>query len=179
MRKLEVGSGNRPLEGYDHLDIDPKLPHLEIIAPMDEIPVGDGTYDEISAIHVIEHQSWRDAKKILTEWFRVLSPKGLVYIATPNLKFITEMYIDGVNGGSKWMKDYSILHPTEQEHIKIDGVPSLARWANFKIFSSTSGNDRHYACYDAVSLTRLLKDVGFKTVTIQNDSDSLVLRAFK
>lgn len=179
MRKLEIGSGNRPQEGYEHLDLDPKCPHVEYVAPMDAIPVEDSVFDEIISIHVIEHQSWRDSRKVLTEWYRVLKPNGSVYIATPNLKFICEMYVDGITGGTKWMKDYNILHPEEQAHIKIDGVPNLARWANFKLFSSTAGGDIHYACYDSISLKGMMEDIGFKDITIQNDGDSLVVKGYR
>jgi len=179
MRKLEIGSGNRPLDNYEHLDIDPKCPHLEYVAPMDNIPVPDRTFDKVKSIHVIEHQSWRDSKKILSEWHRVLVPGGELYIATPNLKFIAEMFLDGLAGGDKWLKDYEIMCPEEQEHIKIEGVPNVAKWANFKIFSSTGDADKHLACYDVVSLTKLLEEIGFEKITIQSNEDSLVMRAYR
>jgi predicted SAM-dependent methyltransferase len=179
MRKLEIGSGNRPQEGYEHLDIDPNCPHLEYVCPMDKISVEDNAFDEIISIHVIEHQSWRDGEKILREWYRVLNKNGMLYIATPNLKFIAEMYIDGIKGGRKWLQDYKILHEQEKEFININGVPSLDKWANFKIFSSTGGGDNHYALYDSKTLVALMEKVGFKDIIIQNDSDSLVIKGFK
>ena len=179
MRKLEIGSGNRPLDGYEHLDIDPKCPHVEYVAPMDNIPAADKTFGKIKSVHVIEHQSWRDTKKILTEWYRVLAPSGELYIATPNLKFIAEMFLDGLAGGDKWLQDYNIMHPEEQAYIKIGDVPNVAKWANFKIFSSTAGEDKHLACYDVVSLTKILGEVGFVNITVQSDADSLVIKAFR
>lgn len=179
MRKLEIGSGNRPQEGYEHLDLDPKCPHVEYVAPMDNIPTEGNVFSEVSSIHVIEHQSWRDTKKILEEWYRVLAKDGTVYIATPNLKFIAEMYIDGINGGNKWIKDYNVMHPNEQEHLKINGIPNLAKWANFKLFSSTAGDDKHLACLDSQSLVLLMKQVGFIEITVCHDSDSLVVKAKK
>lgn len=179
MRKLEVGSGNRPQNGYEHLDLDPACPHVEYVAPMDKIPVEDNTFDEIISIHVIEHDSWRKGKEILTEWYRVLKPGGKVQLATPNLKFICEMYLDGIKGGTKWLHDYSIMHPEEQSHIKINGTPNLAKWANFKIFSSTGGDDKHYACYDSVSMVLLMEEIGFKKINVTRDADCLIVEASK
>ena len=179
MRKLEIGSGSRPQDGYEHLDLDPKCPHLEYVAPMDNIPVEDNTFSEVYSVHVIEHQSWRDTKKVLEEWYRVLAKEGTVYLATPNLKFITEMYIDGMNGGDRWIKDYNIMHPEEQAHIRINGIPNLAKWANFKLYSSTGNGDVHYACLDSKSIIEIMKEIGFQEITIQSDTDSLVVRAKK
>ena len=57
-RKLEIGSGFNPHEGYDHLDVNPICPHLEFIATMDKLPISDEAYDKILAVHVIEHYPW-------------------------------------------------------------------------------------------------------------------------
>ena len=179
MRKLEIGSGNRPQEGYEHLDLDPKCPHVEYVAPMDKIPTEDNVFSEVISVHVIEHDSWRKSKEILKEWYRVLAVDGVCIVTTPNLKFICEMYVDGKNGGTKWLKDYGIMHPEEKAHIDIDGVPNLSRWANFKLFSSTAGGDIHYACYDADSLTSLMKQIGFKDIKVEHDGDSLTVKGYK
>lgn len=179
MRKLEIGSGNRPQEGFEHLDLDANCPHLEYVSPMDNIPVENNTFDEISAVHVIEHQSWRDTEKILREWYRVLNQNGTLYIATPNLIFIAKMVVDAMNGGNRWIKDYNILHPDEKKFIDIDGYPDLTKWANFKLFSSTGNGDNHYACHSAESIIKMMKLIGFKNITIRNNDDSLVITGQK
>lgn len=182
MKKLEIGSGNRPQEGFEHLDINPNCPHLEYIAAMDAIPIKDDIFDEVHAIHVIEHQSWRDAKKILSEWIRVTKPGGFVYIATPNLKFIAQKYLEGLNqnGSTKdWERDYNIMHPEEQAHIKIKENPNVSLWANFKIFSSTAKFDEHFACYDSHSLSKLLVESGASMIEVVHDDSSLVVKGYK
>ena len=180
MRKLEIGSGNRPLEGYEHLDINPDAPHVEYVAPMDKIPVEDNAFDEIISVHVIEHQYWREGLNTLKEWLRVLKPGGELKIACPNLKFILEAYLDSLNGDdNKWMRDYKIMSKEEQQHLQINGKPNTALWANFKIMSSGGQWDQHYACYDSVSLCELLKEAGAKRTEIQHDGDSLVVKAYK
>lgn len=180
MKRLEIGSGNRPLDGYEHLDINPDCPHVEYVAPMDDIPVEDNTFDEVNSIHVIEHQPWPNTLNTLQEWVRVLKPGGLVYIATPNLRFIAEAYMEAQKGNrTNFMRDYSIMHPLEQEKLCLNGIPNPALWANFKIMSSTGKWDQHFACYDADMLTALLKKAGCSKTEVIHDTDSLVVKGWK
>lgn len=180
MRKLEIGSGNRPLEGFEHLDINPNCPCVEYIAPMDKIPTEDNVFDEIHAIHVIEHQPWKTTLSTLQEWIRVLKPGGSILIATPNLRWIAQSYIDArEKNKSAFRKDCSIMTDGERKIISLDGDIDVAFWANFKIMSSGGKWDQHFACYDATMLSGLLKTAGASKVEVEHDSDSLVVRATK
>ncbi len=44
----------------------------------------DGTFDAISAIHVVEHLRFNDLIALLDEMLRVLKPQGLAILETPN-----------------------------------------------------------------------------------------------
>lgn len=175
-RRLEIGSGNRPLPGYEHLDIDPNCPDLQYCTSMDQIPVEDATFDEIRSIHSIEHIGWRQGLSTLREWFRVLKPDGYLLIATPNLRFICEAYLSNAEA---WYKDLQRMHPEEQAPLKVAGFHSHTLWANFKLFSSGGGGDIHLACYDAFLLMSMLKEVGFSKIALIEDSDSLIVEGYK
>ena len=182
MRKLEVGCGQSPHPGYEHLDINPKLPCIEYVAPMNSIPVDDNTFEEVLAIHVIEHQSWREVFPTLKEWMRVLKPGGKIHIDTPNLRWIAQSYIDALNGNPKEFKnDYNIMQPGEIAHLKDRNgniLPSL--WANFKIMSSTCNEwDIHNACLDASMLSDLCYKAGASKVDILQDGPTLSVEAYK
>lgn len=177
VRKLEIGSGNRPTEGYEHLDFDPNLPHLEYCADFRNLEfLENDTFDQILSVHCIEHIPWREIKKTVAEWVRVLKPGGKIRIATPSLRFICEAYS---SDSDLWMKDYNIMTPDEQAHLQIDGVPNKALWANFKLFSSGAGFDNHYACLTGENLVAYLKEGGCSTARITADVDSLVVDAIK
>ena len=176
-RKLEIGSGNRPTEGFEHLDFDPSLPHLEYCADFRNLSfIENETFDEILSVHCIEHIPWREVKATVAEWLRVLKPGGKIRIATPNLRFICEAFTDDSDA---WKKDYGIMTPEEQSHLQIDGIPNKALWANFKLFSSGAGMDNHFACLTAETLSSYLKAGGCSTVQITADCDSLVVDAVK
>lgn len=180
MRKLEVGSGNRPLPGYEHLDINPGCPCIEYIADMDNIPVDDETFDEVKSVHVIEHQPWKNTLKTLKEWVRITKPGGTIHIATPNLRWITQSYIDAINGNnSELMNDANKMNAEEIKAISIGGKVNYSLWANFKIMSGGGEWDQHFACYDAYLLKALLLEAGCSRVDIFHDGDSLILQGVK
>jgi predicted SAM-dependent methyltransferase len=179
-RKLEIGSGNRPLEGYEHLDINPDCPHVEYVSPMDNIPTEDNVFEEVIAIHVLEHASWRDTSQILSEWVRVLAPGGKVKIALPNLRFIMQSYLDAKNGNdTAIVEDFNKMHEIEQEHLLINGKINYCMWANFKIMSSSAKWDQHYACYDAGTLCDLVLNAGCSKAYVEHDGDSLIIVGIK
>lgn len=180
MRKLEIGSGNRPLEGFEHLDINPSCPHLEYVAPMNKIPVEDNVFDEVHAVHVIEHQPWRETLNTLKEWIRVLKPGGMMKIACPNLRFILEAYLAALEGNPKqFLRDAQKMHEEEKKHLTVNEALDPALWVNFKIMSSGAEWDQHFACYDANLLSKLLLEAGASKIQVVHDGDSLVMKAWK
>lgn len=180
MRKLEIGSGNRPLPGYEHLDINSNCPCLEYVCEMHQIPVEDNIFDEIISVHVLEHQPWKMAKLTLTEWIRVLKPGGTLRIVTPNLRWIAQTYLAAFNHTkSDIQKDINVMNAGEQSWLQLNGtfLPSL--WANFKIMSSGNKFDQHYACYDSSMLTQFLLLCGANQTYIVADNDSLIVECTK
>jgi len=175
-RKLEIGSGNRPKPGYEHLDFDPNCPQVDYCCSMESIPVEDNVFSEIVSIHSIEHIGWRKGKIALKEWYRVLAPGGRLYIATPNLDFICRAYIEN---GNRWAKDFESLHPDEKNHLKVNGFHCHTLWANFKLFSSGAGGDEHMACYDKFLLTNMLMEAGFTRIKVMNETDCLEVECWK
>jgi predicted SAM-dependent methyltransferase len=177
VRKLEIGSGNRPTEGFEHLDFDPTLPHLEYCADFRKLEfLENDTFDEILSVHCIEHIPWREIKQTVAEWVRVLKPGGKIRIATPSLRFICDAFS---SDSDLWKKDYDIMNAEEQAHLQVDGVPNKALWANFKLFSSGAGFDNHYACLTGENLVAYLKEGGCSSARITADVDCLVVDAVK
>jgi hypothetical protein len=179
--KLEVGSGNFPQDGYEHLDIDPNKLHLEYVAPMDSIPVEDETFEEVLSIHSIEHQPWRNTLKTLTEWVRVLKTDGMIRIATPNLRWICQSYIEARAGNpGAFQQDANIMTGPQKDHLADrNGNIDVSYWTNFKIMSSGGGHDQHYACFDAPMLCDLLMKAGCCRTEVEADNDSLVVKGWK
>ena len=88
MKKLNLGCGDKILEGYVNVDIAEsragKSP--DVLCDLHKLePFEDNSVDEILSVHVIEH-FWRwEVADILQEWVRVLKPGGKMILECPNL----------------------------------------------------------------------------------------------
>lgn len=85
--KLEVGAGESPREGYEHMDCR-ALPHIEHVT--DEpwwTSFEDNSLEAIYSRHFFEHLDRFQAHATLDEWHRILQPEGSLHIITPNLGY--------------------------------------------------------------------------------------------
>ena len=103
IRKLEIGAGDRPAEGYEHLDFR-EGPHIEIVAYAQSIPVEDETFDEVYSHWVFEHFAWREIIPLLLEWKRVLKPMGKVKIVTNNQEAHNRCWAEGKITWAEWVR---------------------------------------------------------------------------
>lgn len=82
--KLNVGAGRFPLDGWVNIGVHPA--QLEVGLGWG-LPFPDGSADWISALHVLEHLYFPHAAEgLLREFRRVLSPRGVVRIAVPDVE---------------------------------------------------------------------------------------------
>lgn len=88
MLRLNLGSGDRPIEGYENLD---RKTGQEIY-PLAAV---DNSADEIRASHCLEHLPHGFVLDALKDWYRVLKPGGVIKIAVPNFEKIARDYLDG------------------------------------------------------------------------------------
>jgi predicted SAM-dependent methyltransferase len=181
VKKLEVGSGTRPTEGYDHADCNASLPHLEYVCDMDDLhPIADDSYDEVRTVHVIEHVPVHRARRALAEWYRVLRSGGLCHVDTPNLERTAKWYAQGVAGESdNWMRDFASLTDEEQDRLLVEGRPNITLWANFKMFSSDAQYDVHYWNADQWLLAQMFREAGFTDVKVIQTDPSLIVTGRK
>jgi SAM-dependent methyltransferase len=86
--KLNLGCGDKILEGYINVDVAPSRRGLkpDVLCDLHHLTTFEDNYaDEILAVHVVEH-FWRwEVVDILKEWVRVLKPKGRMVLECPNL----------------------------------------------------------------------------------------------
>jgi predicted SAM-dependent methyltransferase len=86
---LDIGCGERKVsvDGYSMMSVDIRGEvRPDIVAPLDKIPVPDGSYDLVFASHVLEHVKRADTYKTLKEWRRVLKPGGKLQLVVPDLE---------------------------------------------------------------------------------------------
>lgn len=83
LNKLNLGCGEDKKEGYINLDWNP-LTRPDIIHDLNELnyPFDDGSFDEITASHVLEHLE--KPFLIMKELHRLLKPGGRLIIKVPH-----------------------------------------------------------------------------------------------
>jgi SAM-dependent methyltransferase len=83
LRILDVGCGINKYPGAIGLDVNPRS-RPDVLADLDAFPYpfASGAFDEVRAIHVIEHVA--NVIGMLEEFHRLLKPGGRVIIATPH-----------------------------------------------------------------------------------------------
>jgi SAM-dependent methyltransferase len=82
-RILDVGCGINKYPGSIGVDVNPRS-RADVLCNLDRFPYPfrDNSFDELRAIHVIEHVS--DVVRTMEEFHRLVKPGGSVHIATPH-----------------------------------------------------------------------------------------------
>lgn len=173
-RRLEIGSGNTPQRGYEHLDARADLPDIDHVADIRHaLPFPNGTFDEVMSRSCIEHVSWREVRQVLTEWGRILKPGGVLDVWTPDFEYLCRQYIAH--------KDDRHLDPALADHARrAFGGYDPSAWAIIKMFGGQDYPENfHGTVMDEDVLTRVLEASGFTSVQRREPFTGLRLLARK
>ena len=151
--KLQIGCGPYPLEGWLNTDISSNLSKG---SPMfmdagKPFPLPDASFDYIYSEHLFEHLTYPQATNMLRECYRVLKPDGIIRIATPNLKFLVDLYEHPEKGINREYIEFN---------AERSGLPSSPVYT-VNYFHTSWG---HQIIYDIEALSAFLEEVGFKDV---------------
>jgi predicted SAM-dependent methyltransferase len=89
---LQIGCGLNYLDGWINTDYIPETKHILFLDAARRFPFDNNSMDYIFSEHLIEHLDFRKAKYFIRESHRTLKPGGKIRIATPDLKFLIELY---------------------------------------------------------------------------------------
>jgi predicted SAM-dependent methyltransferase len=141
--KLHLGCGRRHIPGFVHVDLMP-APHVDIVGPVERLPVADGSATLVYASHVLEHFGRTEYKAVLEEWFRVLAPGGILRLAVPDFAACAALYYES------GLSD------------RISGLIGLL------VGGQRDSNDFHKMVFDEQSLRQDLMETGFAEVRAWN-----------
>ena len=119
--------------GYDHLDY----------SSIEVLHFQDDSVDLIYASHVIEYFDRFDVNNLLQEWHRVLRPSGVLRLAVPNFKALSDLYARGAISmeqalgplyGRMPMEDLTIYHKTVYDFDSLSAVLGNCRFKNVKTY---------------------------------------------
>ncbi len=166
--KLNIGCGGNVLAGWLNTDIYPELPMVMYLDATQDFLFKEETFDYIFSEHVIEHISYWDGVKMLTECFRVLKKCGKIRISTPDLVFLVDLTrpdkTDLQRAYIKWAANtFTPGVPDDNEVFVINNF--VRNWG-------------HTFIYDENTLRGAMSNAGFKMITKfdQHESKDVALR---
>lgn len=141
--RLNIGAGDRPLDGYINIDRRTGQEAYPLAFP-------DEHFDEVRASHVLEHMPPADLDAVIAEWVRVLKPGGRLRIAVPDFAYWADQYAKGrrdiashIMGGHTHAED--VHHGLFDAHslavrMQRAGLLCLARWPGADDCSANEGS---------------------------------------
>jgi predicted SAM-dependent methyltransferase len=95
-RKLQLGAADKPLDGWLNTDLhDYGRRDIVFLDARRRFPLPDASFDLVYSEHMIEHLTYADGQRCLSECLRVLRPGGTIRIATPSLERLARLYDGG------------------------------------------------------------------------------------
>jgi SAM-dependent methyltransferase len=160
-RKLQLGTGPNPLEGWLNTDLLPDTypeyrDRLVFLDAARRFPFHDMTFDYIFSEHQIEHIPEPAARTMVDECLRVLRPGGRVRIATPDLAAIVRLYDDPLDEVERHYVDWVMA--TFRPNI---GSGNRRCYVINHMFK----DHKHQFIYDYETLAAVLADAGFVDVS--------------
>jgi len=138
MTKLNLGCGERHIDGYINIDFK-KSPAVDRVLDINNLDKEYHEYslDVIYASHVIEHFKRDNGNNILKQIYKVLKPSGIFRIAVPDWDAVVDRYKD--------------TYDLEELMRIIYGRPDAF-------------GEGHYTIWTYGTLEKDLKDIGFRDV---------------
>jgi predicted SAM-dependent methyltransferase len=152
-RRLQIGGGWRRLDGWLNADIElaPGVFHLDAAKPF---PLADAEFQYLFSEHMIEHIDYADAGSMLRECYRVLQPRGVIRIVTPNLEALRATLSPPRSAIAQAYYEFFVAHLLPPDHPPTDAA----------IADSFFRSWGHRFIYDEPTLRLRLEEAGFGAV---------------
>jgi predicted SAM-dependent methyltransferase len=130
-----------------------------------KLPLKDSSVECIYTSHMIEHLSRDGVLSFLKDALRVLNSGGVLRIAVPDLNILLNEYLHSKDADQFMSSSYVQAPPIKTIKQKI------------QLF--ISGYRHHQWMYDGVSLSKLLREVGFRDVVVCKNGFTKILNPGK
>ena len=92
--RVNLGCGHLALDDYVNVD-ERDLPGVDVIAPVDRLPVEPGELEEVFSAHLVEHFPQEQVEReLLPYWISLLRPGGVFRAVVPDIGAMIAGYAD-------------------------------------------------------------------------------------
>jgi GT2 family glycosyltransferase/ADP-heptose:LPS heptosyltransferase len=154
--RIQIGSAGSAEAGYLKLGEDAlNGSNIDIVHDLRRpLPFSDMTVAEVLVQNAVEHLPFDALPALFQELFRVLLPDGRLLIKTPNLRGISQEYVDEANASSRGA-DVS------------RGAATSAIRANERLYGNYQNHvTARRSCVDAAAIRALCMEAGFSEVHV-------------
>lgn len=181
--KINLGSGNKKLEGFTNVDVQDWDGNTDIVCDFvkDKLPFEDNSIEEVVCEEVLEHIPFRFAGQVIAEVFRILKPMGKFTVQVPDAGKCMEYYVNNEickcvpHKSPDWEFNADPLCP----HCAGKGKINPQRW----LFTFTGAQkhpwDSHLNIFTDKSLKDLLFRYGFNIVRREHNIYKIIYIATK
>jgi predicted SAM-dependent methyltransferase len=166
VKRLELGSGYNPAPGFKHLDANENVPELDYVGscyPLPQSVVDDAPFDELRAVDVLEHLSYRVADLALGNWRQVVSSGARMYVQVPDADRIMHEYAQRTRRQRMWTADGSTVEPIVGAEWRLLGGHNDGTFVH-------DGDDwrwnAHYSLWSRSKLTSRLSIAGWRVESL-------------
>ena len=116
--KINLGCASEPLSGYVNVDMDSleglkerypnkEFPNDVTVEQWDifNLPVEDGSVDEVRADCIFEHLNFKEEKRAFEEVKRVLKVGGILNLAVPDIESYLKAWLEADDDWQDWFRD--------------------------------------------------------------------------
>ncbi len=169
MAKLELGAGYHSTPGFMTLDLNPET-QPDFLGTAYPLPwalcthvVQNGPFDELRAVDVLEHLSYRDTVSALKEWRSIVEPSARLYVQVPDAATIMTWWFN--------RDDRLIIRlPPELPRTHLAGVAWRLLGGHLDEDLARGDDDfrlnAHYALFDRANLDAQLEEAGWRTISM-------------
>lgn len=139
--KLNLGCGSKNIDGFINIDAR-ELPGVDVVDDVKSLnKFVDNSISLIYASHILEHITRLEYTNVLSRWYELLEPNGILRIAVPDIEKVFDHYRE--------YKDLRILR-------------------GFLWGGQSHGFNYHYCGWDFKTLKEDLTSIGFKDIKLYN-----------
>lgn len=160
IKKLQIGCGYNLLDGWLNTDLTYKKGEIGFLDASKTFPFENDSFDYIYSEHIFEHLNFKQELNMLTECFRILKPKGVMRLATPNMQFLFDLYLNPNDDINKEYIDWSL----ENFLPKIKTVLEHTKGIEIYVINNFFRDWDHQIIHTEKSLFELLKTSGYKKI---------------
>ena len=166
--KLHLGCGKRYIPGFVHVDMT-SYSHVDFVHDVRTLPMfGNGTAELIYACHVLEYFDQVEAVEVLSEWYRVLMPGGVIRLSVPDLEQLMVVYqgtrdesiVIGPLFGRMEVDGGIIYHKTVYDYATLSTVLARAGFRNIQYWNWRTTEHAAVDDFSQAYIPRMMKDTG-------------------